>query len=143
MSTFGALSVVKACLAASVPEVLRETFGLRNAATDGAVGLRRDLRMGGKATAGQVKERRELGVAAAVACMGKQVCVLSEGVGRGTLRGGRGMGKGLFVLVWEGGYRMDVALGFLLRCVIVLLLFCAYRFQICVSISLILANGDA
>ncbi|KAA6406887.1 MAG: hypothetical protein FRX48_09385 [Lasallia pustulata] len=72
LSSFGALSVVRACLAASTPEVLRETFGLRNAATDGAVGLRRDLRRGRRAVAGMVRERRELGAAVGVVVAGRQ-----------------------------------------------------------------------
>lgn len=78
MSTFGALSVVKACLAGSTPEVLRETFGLRNEATDGAVGLGRDLRRGKglERGAGMVRERRELGAVVGVGVGGTQVCAL-------------------------------------------------------------------
>src|SRR5437667_10272727 len=43
MSTFGSLSVVKACIAAATPSWLRETLGVRNAATDSAIGLSLDL----------------------------------------------------------------------------------------------------
>ena len=50
-----------------------EAFGLRNAATDGAIGSSKDLKKGLRATAGQIKARRELGVATAIMCMGKQV----------------------------------------------------------------------
>lgn len=39
MSTFGAIPVTKACLAASVPDSLRESMGLRNAHVDGAIGV--------------------------------------------------------------------------------------------------------
>jgi hypothetical protein len=43
MSTFGAVSILKSCVAASTPTWLRETLGVRNAATDGAIGLGLDL----------------------------------------------------------------------------------------------------
>jgi hypothetical protein len=43
MSTFGSLSVLKACVAASTPNWLRETLGVRNATTDAAVGLSLNL----------------------------------------------------------------------------------------------------
>lgn len=39
MSNFGALSVVKACVAAATPGWLRETFGVRSKETDGALGI--------------------------------------------------------------------------------------------------------
>ena len=39
MSMFGALSVVKACIAAVIPAGLRETFGVRSKETDAALGL--------------------------------------------------------------------------------------------------------
>ena len=43
MSIFGALSVIKACVAAATPDWLRETLGVRNKETDAAVGLSLDL----------------------------------------------------------------------------------------------------
>ena len=43
MSVFGALSVIKACVAASTPDWLRETLGVRNKETDAAIGLSLDL----------------------------------------------------------------------------------------------------
>ncbi|KAL9603039.1 MAG: hypothetical protein Q9219_001403 [cf. Caloplaca sp. 3 TL-2023] len=39
MSCFGALSVVKACIAAATPGWLRDTFGVRSKATDDALGV--------------------------------------------------------------------------------------------------------
>ena len=43
MSIFGALSVIKACVAAATPDWLRETLGVRNEETDAAIGLSLDL----------------------------------------------------------------------------------------------------
>lgn len=43
MSVFGALSVIKACVAAATPDWLRETLGVRNKETDAAIGLSLDL----------------------------------------------------------------------------------------------------
>jgi hypothetical protein len=43
MSMFGTLSILKSCIAASTPTWLRETLGVRSAATDAAVGLGLDL----------------------------------------------------------------------------------------------------
>ena len=39
MSMFGALSVIKACIAAATPANLRETFGVRSKETDAALGM--------------------------------------------------------------------------------------------------------
>lgn len=39
MSMFGALSVIKACIAAATPAKLRETFGVRSKETDAALGM--------------------------------------------------------------------------------------------------------
>ena len=36
---FGALSVIKACIAAATPAGLRETFGVRSKETDAALGV--------------------------------------------------------------------------------------------------------
>ena len=43
MSIFGALSVIKACVAAATPDWLRETLGVRDKETDAAIGLSLDL----------------------------------------------------------------------------------------------------
>lgn len=43
MSIFGALSIIKACVAAATPDWLRETLGVRNKETDAAIGLSLDL----------------------------------------------------------------------------------------------------
>lgn len=43
MSIFGALSVIRACVAAATPDWLRETLGVRNKETDAAIGLSLDL----------------------------------------------------------------------------------------------------
>ena len=39
MSIFGALSVIKACIAAVTPAWLREMFGVRSKETDAALGV--------------------------------------------------------------------------------------------------------
>lgn len=39
MSSFGALSVIKACIAAATPSWLRDTLGVRSKATDDALGI--------------------------------------------------------------------------------------------------------
>jgi hypothetical protein len=46
MSTFGSLYIARACVAASMPCWLRVTLGLRNAATDAAIGMSLDLSSG-------------------------------------------------------------------------------------------------
>lgn len=43
MSIFGALSVIKACLAAATPDWLRETPGVRSKEIDGAIGVSLNL----------------------------------------------------------------------------------------------------
>lgn len=43
MSIFGALSVIRACVAAATPDWLRETLGVRSRETDAAIGLSLDL----------------------------------------------------------------------------------------------------
>lgn len=43
MSIFGALSVIKACIAAATPDWLRETLGVRTKETDGAIGVSLNL----------------------------------------------------------------------------------------------------
>ena len=106
-----------------MPEVLKETFGLRNAATDGAVGLRRDLKRGGKAGGGMVRERRELGVGVGIGVGGRQVC-LFFGFFLG-LRGGAGWGCGVegwleggclfLVIEWCSVGRTSGALCFVLK----------------------------
>jgi hypothetical protein len=43
MSTFGCSSIIRACVAGSTPNSLRDTLGVRNAAIDSAIGLNLDL----------------------------------------------------------------------------------------------------
>jgi hypothetical protein len=43
VSSFGSLSVIKACIAAATPSWLRETLGLRNTNIDATVGLSLNL----------------------------------------------------------------------------------------------------
>lgn len=43
MSIFGALSVIKACIAAATPDWLRETFAVRSREVDNAIGVSLDL----------------------------------------------------------------------------------------------------
>jgi hypothetical protein len=68
MSTFGTLSVIKACVAASTPSWLRETLGVRNAMTDAAVGLSLDL-----SSVYMDMVRRNLGEAIGVTCERRRV----------------------------------------------------------------------
>lgn len=75
MSTFGALSVVKACVAGATPGWLRETLGVRNAATDSAIGLSLDLNSGYRNR--EDMARKNLGEAVGVTCEGHRVCMQS------------------------------------------------------------------
>ena len=43
MSMFGAIFIIKACVAASTPGWLRDTMGVRNSRSDEAIGLTLDL----------------------------------------------------------------------------------------------------
>lgn len=61
MSTFGAIHVSKACLAASMPDHLREAMGLRNAHVDAAIGVMLRVDHSKKA-----KSRVDLGDACAI-----------------------------------------------------------------------------
>lgn len=70
MSIFGSISVAKACIAAATPSWLRETIGVRNAATDSALGLSLDL-----ASTYMNREdmaRKNLGDAVGIFCVTKQ-----------------------------------------------------------------------
>src|SRR5437868_2960995 len=66
MSTFGVYSVVKACVAASTPDWLRETIGVRNDIIDSVVGLNLDLKM-------NFRSRNRIGGAIGVSCAIKPV----------------------------------------------------------------------
>jgi hypothetical protein len=71
MSTFGSLSVLRACIAASTPGWLRDTLGVRSATTDSARGLSLDL-----ASPWMGREdmtRRDLGDAIGVTCGRREV----------------------------------------------------------------------
>jgi hypothetical protein len=74
MSTFGALSVVKGCIAGATPDWLRETLGVRNANTDSAVGLSLDL--WSKYESREGIARKNLGEAVGVVCEVQLVCSL-------------------------------------------------------------------
>jgi hypothetical protein len=43
MSMFGSISILKSCVSASTPTWLRDTLGVQNSTTDGAIGLGLDL----------------------------------------------------------------------------------------------------
>ena len=75
MSTFGALSVVKACVAGATPGWLRETLGVRNDATDSAIGLSLDLNSGYRNR--EDIARKNLGEAVGVTCERQRVCMQS------------------------------------------------------------------
>ena len=62
MSVFGSLSVIRACIAATTPDWLRETLGVRSKETDMAVGLR--LRLDDRI----LKTRSRVGGAVGIAC---------------------------------------------------------------------------
>ena len=63
MSMFGLFSIIRACLAAATPAWLRETFGVRNAATDSAVGFSLDIR-----SSREQRARNGLGNAKGILC---------------------------------------------------------------------------
>ncbi|KAL9125924.1 MAG: hypothetical protein Q9217_004945 [Psora testacea] len=62
MSIFGALSVIKACIAAATPDWLRETIGVRSKETDAAIGVSLDLNVKGH------KIQRRAASACGIAC---------------------------------------------------------------------------
>ena|SRR5947207_333176 len=69
ISIFGAVSIVKACIAAATPGWLRETLGVRNKETDCAVGLALDLDMK------YLRSRNRIGGAVGIICEVKAVCL--------------------------------------------------------------------
>ena len=73
MSIFGALSVIKACVAAATPDWLRETLGVRNREADAAIGLSLDLD-----SKSLQKKSRVTGGAVGVACKVSVRGVVSE-----------------------------------------------------------------
>jgi len=66
MSIFGSVSVLKACVAASIPSWLRETLGVRNAMADAAVGL--SLSLSSVEKDREDLARKSLGEAVGVVC---------------------------------------------------------------------------
>jgi len=70
MSIFGVYSVVKACLAASTPDWLRETIGVRNDVIDSVVGLNLDLKM-------NFRSRNRISGAIGISCAIKKVSFYS------------------------------------------------------------------
>jgi hypothetical protein len=72
MSMFGSLSVLKACLAALMPDWLRKTFGLRSATTDTAIGC--SLNLASEYAGREDFTRKNLADAVGVVCVrGNQV----------------------------------------------------------------------
>ena len=71
-STFGALSVVKACVAGATPGWLRDSLGVRNTTTDLAIGLSFDLESRYKDR--EDMARKNLGDPIGVMCEGYRVC---------------------------------------------------------------------
>jgi hypothetical protein len=66
LSLFEAMSIIKACLSASIPGWIRESLGVRNSATDSAIGLILDLGM--DFVTQENKARRNLDSAVGIAC---------------------------------------------------------------------------
>ena len=62
MSIFGALSIIRGCVAAATADDVRESVGLRTKETDGAVGLSLDLNVK------SLKNRSRIGGAAGIIC---------------------------------------------------------------------------
>lgn len=73
-STFGALSVIKGCIAGASASWLRETLGIRNAVSDGTLGMGLMLEKG---RGGDERARKGLGEALAISCNSGQVCQIS------------------------------------------------------------------
>jgi hypothetical protein len=72
ITIFGALSVVKACIAAATPGWLRETLGVKSSETDSATGRSLDL------VARYLRSRNRIGVAIGVSREAELVCVHSS-----------------------------------------------------------------
>ena len=71
MSVFGSLSVIRACIAATTPDWLRETLGVRSKETDTAVGL--SLRLDDRI----FKIRSRVGGAVGIACkVGQYISII-------------------------------------------------------------------
>jgi hypothetical protein len=70
MSTFGALFVIKVCITGASESWLRETLGVRNAISDGTLGMALQL---GRGRRHDEKSHRHLGEALGVMC--KKVAV--------------------------------------------------------------------
>jgi hypothetical protein len=66
VSSFGSLSVIKACVAAATPSWLRETLGLRNASIDATVGL--SLNLASRYNDREDLARKNLDEAVAITC---------------------------------------------------------------------------
>ena len=67
MSMFGCLSILRACLAASMPDWLRDTFGMRTATTDNALGF--SLNLASKYADREDLTRKNLPDAVGVVCI--------------------------------------------------------------------------
>jgi len=71
MSSFGCLSVIKACVSAGSPSWLRETLGIRDTTIDTAIGL--SLNLASRHNDREDLARRNLGHAVAITCETFQV----------------------------------------------------------------------
>ncbi len=70
MSSFGILSVIRACVTGASPGWLRETLGVRNSVSDLALGMKLDLTWGLR---GASKARRNDGEAVGIICKNQVV----------------------------------------------------------------------
>src|SRR5271168_3137015 len=66
LSLFGVMSIIRACLSAALPGWVRESLGVRNAATDSAIGL--DLDLGVDFVPQESKARRNLDSSVGIVC---------------------------------------------------------------------------
>lgn len=73
LSTFGLISVVKACIGAVTPAALRESLGVRTQLGDAAVGL--GFSYGGFLRRLELRTRADLGDAVGIVCLRQKVRV--------------------------------------------------------------------
>ena len=73
VSAFGSVSIIKGCISGASPDWLRQTLGVRSAASDGAIGLRLNLKS--KYRSNQDLARKGLGKARGVTVAFREVCL--------------------------------------------------------------------
>jgi hypothetical protein len=78
VSSFGILSVIRACVTGASPGWLRETLGVRNSVSDLALGMTLDLAWGLR---GASKARRNAGGVVGIICKNGPVCHSLTAVG--------------------------------------------------------------